>query len=306
MSESAETRSSADQSRLAADAEVCVIGLGNMGMAIARRLLASGFTVRGYDPVAGTRSALGAEGGQPMDDPRSCARGAAVLILLLPNSAIVEAALLRDGVLEAMDDGAYLLDMGSSDPLRTRALGAIAAERGIEYVDAPVSGGVVGADNGTLTIMVGSSEAQFAYLGPLLNPLATKVLHVGELGAGHALKALNNLLSATNMLVTSEAMLVGASFGLDERIMLEVLNHSSGRSFATELKFPRYVLSGTFDSGFSTHLMAKDALTASALARELGHEMRLGALSADLWRTAADSLPADADHTEIARWVSLP
>ena len=128
-------------------------------------------------------------------------------------------------------------------------------------------------------------------------------MHVGDVGAGHAVKALNNLLSATHLLVTSEAMAAAAAFGLDVPVVLDAINTSSGRSGSTENKWPNFIVPGTFDSGFALRLMLKDMRIALGLAESAGTESRLSAAAVELWAQAADDLPADADHTEIARWL---
>jgi 3-hydroxyisobutyrate dehydrogenase len=280
------------------------IGLGNMGDPMARRLAEAGYSLRLYDARPGAVAAAAETTGA---FAASCAAEAAqdadAVVLMLPNSDIVEAVVHRDGVLAALRPGALLIDMGSSEPFRTRELAAAAAERQVTVVDAPVSGGTRGAVAGTLTIMVGGTEAAAASIRPLLDVVGSKVVHVGPEGAGHALKALNNLLSATHLLVTSEAVLAGQAFGLDPAVMLEAINGSSGRSGSTEVKWPRFMLGRSFDSGFGLRLMLKDMRIAVGLGERTGTPGRLGAVAAELWGDAAELLPADADHTEIVRWL---
>ena len=192
--------------------------------------------------------------------------------------------------------------MSSSEPLRTRALAAELAARGVRLIDAPVSGGVAGARAGKLTIMAGGDPAALDTVQDVLG-LMGNVIRVGPVGAGHALKALNNLLSATHLLATAEAMLIGQRFGLEPALMLQVINGSSGRSGSTENKWPSFVLPGTFDSGFGLGLMVKDMQIATSLARQVGSPHQLGETATTLWAVAAAGLPPGADHTEIARWV---
>jgi 3-hydroxyisobutyrate dehydrogenase len=222
---------------------------------------------------------------------------------MLPTSAIVRAVLIDGGLLERLAPGTVIIDMGSSEPLVTRELAATASEHGIALIDAPVSGGVIGAKQGTLTIMVGGEESDIHAVKPLFDVLGGKLVHAGPVGAGHALKALNNLLSATSLLITSEAVAIGKRFGLDPTIMIDAINTSSGRSFSTELKFPRYVLTQSFDSGFGLRLMAKDMRIALNLGEALGVDAKLGARSTAVWEQAMAATAPDADHTEIARWV---
>jgi 3-hydroxyisobutyrate dehydrogenase len=228
---------------------------------------------------------------------------AAAVLLSLPSSAVVEEVLLAPGFAEAVQPGTVLVDMGSSRPSSSQMLGGRFETLRAGYVDAPVSGGVAGAEGGALTIMVGGPEWAVTAVRPALDVVGSKVLHVGDVGAGHALKALNNLLSATHLLATSEAMRIGESFGLNPEMMLTALNSSSGRSGSTEVKWPKYVLTGSYDSGFGLRLMLKDMQIAVELAAETGRSAALGQTAARLWDQAAQGMPADADHTEIVRWL---
>jgi len=279
------------------------IGLGNMGTPMSRRLVEAGFDVTGTDLSAENRSQLSSAGGTAVDSALEVSRVADVLILMLPNSSIVESVLESDGVAAALPPCAVVVDMSSSEPLRTRELASrLAYSNGPQLVDAPVSGGVGGAKKGTLTIMVGGELTTVQSLRPVLEILG-KVRHTGAVGSGHALKALNNLLSATHLLVTSEAMTVGQEFGLDPNTMLEVFNASSGRSGSTENKWPNFILPGSYDSGFGLALMLKDMKIAASLAQSLGRPSKLGAYATELWNDAAAELEATSDHTEIARWA---
>jgi 3-hydroxyisobutyrate dehydrogenase len=268
-----------------------------MGVPMAGRLLDAGYDVRGYDsaPQARERVAGAVE---------TLAEAAApTVVLMLPDSAAVRQVVVADGLFDALERGAVVIDMSSSQPTETQALAAEAERRGVQLVDAPVSGGVKGAVEGTLTIMAGGSEEQFARCRPLLEAIGGRVLHVGPVGAGHALKALNNLLSGTTLLASAEALLVGRRFGLDPQLMLETINVSTGRSYSTEYKLPEFVLTGTYDAGFALRLMAKDLRIAAGLAEATGTPLELGRLSTEMWERAAREVPAEADHTEIARWL---
>jgi len=278
--------------------EVAFVGLGRMGAPMALRLVAGGHRVRGHDLVA--RELAGV---LPAASAADAASGANAVVLMLPTSADVHWVAVENGVLEAMDARATLIDMSSSDPMATRELAEAAGARGIDLVDAPVSGGVPRATDGTLTIMAGGRKAAVERVRPLLEAMGSRVLHVGPVGAGHALKALNNLLSATHLLATAEAVAIGRRFGLDPKLMVEVINTSSGASVSTAVKFPNYILGETFDSGFGMGLMVKDVGIAVDLGEELGIPGTLAEQTLELWREAAAALPADADHTEIARWV---
>jgi 3-hydroxyisobutyrate dehydrogenase len=278
------------------------VGLGRMGRPMAGRLVAAGVDVRGYDAaprpeLAGTVTIV--------EKVTQVADGVPVVILMLPDSNVVEAVLHSGRLLDVLAPGTLLVDMGSSEPLRTRALAQEVAARGAVLVDAPVSGGVSGATAGTMTIMVGGPDDAVASLTPLLGILG-RPRHVGPVGAGHALKALNNLMSAAHLLASSEALLAGQRFGLNPAVMLDVVNGSSGRSGSTENKWPNYVLPGTFDAGFAIALMLKDIRIALGLAEATGTPSALSARTVELWAEAAAALGPDADHTEIVRWLRTP
>ena len=281
------------------------VGLGNMGEPMSARLGAAGFRVAAFDIDPGARERAARNAGvDEMPFLSEAAEGAEAVILILPNSSVVRQVVLDHGLLEAMEPAALLIDMSSSDASETRALAGPVGQRGIRFIDAPVSGGVVGAKDGTLTIMVGGAEADLADCRPVLDVLGKEVIHVGDLGAGHAVKALNNLLSATSLLASSEVLATAIEFGLDPEVVLEVVNRSSGKSWSTELKLPKYVLTDRFDSGFGMRLMLKDIQIAINLAREMGTPALLGEATVEYWAQAAGALGEDADHTEIAKWVA--
>lgn len=281
-------------------AQVCVVGLGNMGLPMAGRLRDAGFGVRAFDRAESAVRAARDAGLEVAADLAGALVGADVVLLMLPSSDVVEAILADPAVRPALRRGVTVIDMSSSDPVRTRTLAPVVAEMGATLIDAPVSGGVAGAVAGTLTIMAGGPDDTVAGIQPLLEVLGT-VRRTGPVGSGHALKALNNLLSAAHLLASSEAILAGQAFGLDPAVILEVLNTSSGRSFSTEYKWPRFILPESYDSGFALRLLVKDSAIAVELARSVGLPSRLGEAALALWQEAAELLPAQADHTEIAR-----
>jgi 3-hydroxyisobutyrate dehydrogenase len=277
---------------------VAIIGLGNMGGPMAARLVAAGHTVLGYD--VDPARAQGIEGVTPAESVETAGAGADVVVLMLPNSDVVDAvAATLTGV---MPEGAIVLDMSSSHPVRTRELAARLAADGHPLVDAPVSGGVSGAENGTLAIMVGGEPEAVASVMPVLEVLGNPRA-VGPVGAGHALKALNNLMSAAHLVVSAEALTAGERFGLDLATMLDVVNSGSGRSGSTEAKFPKFIVPGTYDSGFAMSLMVKDIGIGLDLIRDGGVDAGPSAAVVDAWRQAVATLEPNADHTEVARWV---
>lgn len=285
-------------------ATVGFVGLGHMGAPMTRRLAEAGVAVRGYDINADARTALtDLPLATAVDCVTDAARGADMVILMLPDSAAVEKVILDAGLLAAVRPQTLLIDMSSSEPTATRALAEQATKSGRILIDAPVSGGVRGAETGQLTIMVGGPEPVVRRARPVLEILGSRIVHAGPVGAGHAIKALNNLMSAIHLLGTSEAMLIGRAFGLDPTVMLDIVNGSTGRSWSTQTKWPDFVLNRSYASGFGLNLMVKDMRTALTLANRTGTPAHLSAAAVDLWTQAARTLSADADHTEIVRWL---
>ncbi len=262
-----------------------------MGQPMAANLAKEGFAVRSFD--------LNGTGSSP--SVRDAAAGAEVMITMLPDGEAVRKAVLE--ALPALDSGTVVVDMSSSDPAATRALGTVLAARGIELVDAPVSGAVPKAIDGTLTIMAGGNAATLKRITPLLEKMGDRVFHVGPLGAGHAVKALNNYLGAAGTLAGFEALLIARAYSLDPKPMLEAINASTGRNSATERKIPQQVLTGAFASGFRLALMVKDVGIAYRLARDLGIDAPYLREALKLWRDAERSLPADADHTRAYEYL---
>lgn len=286
---------------------VLFIGLGAMGTPMATALSEAGYPLllRDVDEArAGELAAgLGAEA-VSAGEFETAARRAHIVVLMLPDSQAVESVLLgEDGLLARLEPGATVVDMSSSRPSSTVGLAGRAQQAGVAYVDAPVSGGVARARDASLAVMVGATDEAFARVQPLLAAMGGDVRHVGGPGAGHAMKALNNLLSAIGLAAASEVLAVGRSFGLDAQVMLDVLNSSTGRNHATEVKMARFVLSRAFDSGFSLRLMVKDLRTALELAHETSTPVPLSAAALEEWTAAHRTLPAGADHTHVAAYI---
>ena len=268
-----------------------------MGVPMAAHLAAAGFDVSSFD-VKGTGSCRSVH---------DAARGAEALVTMLPDGAAVREAVLE--ALPALSRGALVIDMSSSDPFGTRALGAALEAAGIGMVDAPVSGAVAGARGATLAIMAGGRKLLFEKSLPVLKAMGDRIFHVGPLGAGHAVKALNNYLGAAGTLAGFEALLIARAFGLDPKPMLEAINASTGRNSTTERKIARDILTGAYASGFKLALMAKDVGIAAELARTLRVRTPFLQTTLRAWRQAQRRLAADADHSEIFKFqeeVSRP
>jgi 3-hydroxyisobutyrate dehydrogenase len=295
------------------------VGLGNMGFPMTERLVAAGYQVRGYDTSQAALDAFAGHGGTgsatPVSELNATGEGADAVILMLPDSDIVERVVLGrlvsepatagtgGGLLTSLAAGTTIIDMSSSDPARTRLLEQPVAAAGVTLIDAPVSGGVSGARAGTLTVMVGGPAAAVERFRPMLEAIGKRVVHAGDAGAGHAVKALNNLMSAAHLLASSEALIAGRRFGLDPAVMLEIINGSSGRSWSTQNKWPNFVLTGKYDAGFTVPLMVKDIRLALGIEHATGVPSAASEAVVAAWEEALAELPPDADHTAIARWV---
>ena len=258
-----------------------------MGAPMAANLARQGFDVQSFD----------VKGNGNCRSIRDAVRGAEAVITMLPDGVAVREAVLE--ALPAIPPGAIVVDMSSSDPFGTRALGLVLQSNGISFVDAPVSGAVVGARDATLAIMVGGEAAAFQTIRPVLEALGKSIFHVGPLGAGHAVKALNNYLGAAGTLAGFEALIIARAFGLDPEPMLKAINASTGRNSTTEKKIARDVLTNAWASGFKLALMTKDVGIAAALAKDLGLKTPFLKETLRAWREAKKLLPKDADHSEI-------
>lgn len=287
---------------------VAFVGLGAMGAPMARRLSAHGVRLRVHDLRADVVEALSAEtGATPAHSAADAGDGADLAITMLADDKVVRRVVLGDdaeGLADTLAPDGIVVDMSSSYPLATRELGAILAGRGIVLLDAPVSGGVRKAADGSLSIMLGGDDpAALDRAEPTLTTMG-RVFRTGPLGSGHATKALNNFVSAAGLAAACEAVLVGERFGLDPAVLVDVLNASTGRNNSTENKLHQFILNRDFGSGFALDLMAKDVGFANALADDLGCAMRTLPNLAALCRAAADALGPGTDHTAIFEYLA--
>ncbi|MCG7344086.1 NAD(P)-dependent oxidoreductase [Sporosarcina sp. ACRSL] len=282
--------------------KIGVIGLGNMGSRITQRFLEAGVEVGVYDINEQAMNEMVAAGAVAERTPAQLASNYPYVITLLPNAAIVtETVLGEDGLAEGMSPTSLLIEMSTSEPSSTKELHAILTSKGLRMIDAPVSGGVSKARNGTLTIMVGGEEVDFEEVEPLLRKIGENVMHVGAIGAGHTIKALNNMVSATTLAVTGEAIALGVKLGLDPNKMLSVINTSTGRSASSEVKFPGQILNRKFDSGFSLDLMVKDLTIANQIAESENVSLDIAAANLQVWKQAQKE--KFADHTMIVKHI---
>jgi 3-hydroxyisobutyrate dehydrogenase len=238
-----------------------------MGGRITRRIVAAGRPVLGFDVDQARAAEAGAE---PASSPAGVAEASDVVLLSLPDSPVVERVVLgEDGILGAARTGLVVADLSTSAPSSTVELHRLLAERGTELVDAGISGGAAAAEAGTLTIMAGGSQAALDSIRPVLETFSARVYHMGESGAGHTAKLLNNFLNGISLAATAEVMVAARKAGLELHTFLDVLNSSSGVNFATLNRFPRIVHGDYLEGGLTGNLMLKDIRLYADLVREL-------------------------------------
>lgn len=277
------------------------VGIGRMGWPMAARLVDAGYDVAVCDVTPGRADDFAARiGGTAAQTPGDAAREADVVITMLPSSAHVR--MVVEEMLAVLRNGTILIEMSSGEPGVTRQIAGTLEDRGVRLVDAPVSGGVSRAETGDLSIMTGGDPEFLSAVDPLLHAMGSSVTHIGGIGAGQAMKALNNLVSAGGFLIGIEALLVGQRFGLDPAQMVDVLNASTGMNNSTQRKFRQFVLSRSFDSGFSLDLMVKDLSIALGVARETDTAVPFAALCREMWSSARGILGEGQDHTALARF----
>jgi len=285
--------------------KVGFIGLGAMGQPMSRRLLEAGYRLVVHDLRREAVEALVSKGAEAASSARDVAEKCRQVITIVPNSDAVEQVVFGPrGLLEGARAGDILIEMTSAYPPSTLKVHQALSAKGIKMIDAPVSGGVVGAEAGTLSIMVGGEEATFEACRPILSVLGKNLFYIGGIGSGHTLKAINNFLSATTMAATSEALILADKLGLSPQRVIEVLQVSTGRSYATELKFPKFVLPRTFNSGFALDLMYKDIDTVTRMAKEYKVPMFLANLVQQLFGYALSRGGGKKeDHTVIFSYL---
>ena len=281
------------------------IGLGVMGAPMAGHLARAGHSLTLLDANADTARDLAATlGAKAVATPAEVAARSDIVITMLPNGSVVQqVALGEQGLLQALRPGALLLDTSSSEPWLTQATGAALAAVGVTMVDAPVSGAAWGAAEANLVFMVGGDAADLARVRPLLDLMGRAVFHLGGLGSGHAMKCLNNLITAMTFSATAEGLVIGKRYGLDPAAMVDVLNESTGMSWISQNHIAQRVLSRSFDDPFKLELMLKDVAIANTLARETGSSVPIAGLGQQLWQAATRAAGPGASVSELVRWV---
>lgn len=285
------------------------VGIGRMGQPMATRLLAAGHRLIACDTQGQALSAIAAKGAETAASPAEVASRADIVMASLPTPDIVrEVALGARGVASGTQARVFV-DLSTTGPQMAKRIAAGLAQRNIRAIDAPVSGGVAGAQKGRLAVMVSGPKPECDALAPVLATIG-RVFHVGaEPGMGQMMKLINNLLSATALAATSEAAVLGVKAGLDPAVMIEVINAGSGRSTASEDKFPRAILPRTFNQGFALGLMAKDVSLCIAEADALQVPMWIGNAVKQLWLYGLGQGGAEQDFTalitHIEKWSDV-
>jgi 3-hydroxyisobutyrate dehydrogenase-like beta-hydroxyacid dehydrogenase len=279
------------------------IGIGRMGAHMAGRLLAADYSLTVFDTSESAVNELAAEGAQAAQSVADLCSCTKTVFLSLPTPEIVEAVCVADGGVRDGSSVKHVIDCSTTGPQVARRVAAELGNTGIEYLDAPVSGGIKGAREGTLAIMVSGSQPIYDLVAPALANLG-KLFYVGaSAGQGQVMKLANNLLAAAAIVLSSEALAMGVKAGLKPSQMCDIINAGSGRNSATEDKFPRSVIPRTFDFGFATGLSHKDVRLCLQEADNLGVPMIAGAAILQMLTVTKAKFGADSDFTSIARVV---
>lgn len=275
------------------------LGLGSIGYPMARRIAEAGFELAVWNRTTARSEELArVASAHVASTPADAASGASVVITCLPTSGEVEAvAFGTDGLASAMAGGSVLVDCTSGDPQASRSIAARLAARGIDFLDAPVSGGVVGAEAGKLTVMCGGDAAVLERARPVLQAFGAKLILCGPTGAGHAIKALSNALLAIHLWSTGEVLVAAAKAGVAPSIALDVINGSAGRSNSSENLIPQRVLTREFPRTFRLALLDKDVRIAESVAHEAGTPAQFIELAHLLFERAHAELGSEVDHT---------
>ena len=282
------------------------VGLGVMGLPMARHLASAGYPLTAYDidSAAQERLQRTSPGVSLVSSPREVAESSEIVVTMLPHGRAVESVVLgKKGLIEGFRGGSLLLDTSSSEPWYTRKTAQRLKDVGVDMVDAPVSGAEIGALNAELIFMVGGEPQAVERAMPLMEVLGERVFHLGPIGSGHAMKSINNLITAGTFLATAEGLAIGAKYGLEPAAMTGVLNASTGMSWISRTHIVRRILSRKFDDPFRFDLMMKDIDIALQLASDLGLSMPLSKANQEQWHQSQGEIPAGSSVSELVRRV---
>ena len=276
------------------------IGLGNMGRPLADRLIKN-YQLYAFDLNKNNLQYFTNKGAEACSSPSEVASHVKHIFLCLPTSKIVEEVVNGDnGLAFSAKKGTYIIDMTTGEPETTRKISNTLREQEINFIDAPVSGGPKGANQGNIAVMVGGTESQFEEIKPIMDDISSNIFYAGKIGSGHSIKAGNNLLNLICRMATFEVISLLVKDGVDPKKAVEIIQKSSGRNYATEITLPDNILSGKMIQGFSTGLMKKDAGVATRIANLNQIEIPLGKLSQKLLQNTIDEFGEDADMSNVA------
>ena len=287
------------------------IGLGVMGAPMATHLAKAGHHLWLHDAqtdlALNLATAIGPQA-VALEDPRAVGAHSDIVFTMLPHGQVVQSVALGldqpgFGLINGLKAGGLLVDTSSCEPWLTRQTAQALAERGIGMIDAPVSGAQWGAQAAELVFMVGGASADLARVRPLLDVMGKSVFHLGEVGCGHAMKAINNCITAITLMNTTEGLLAGQRYGLDPAVMVDVLNASTGGSWVAQTHFHQRVFNRAFDDPFKLALMVKDMGIAMQLAEQTQTPAPVWAVAQALWQQAQSSASDQASVSELVRWM---
>ncbi len=286
--------------------KIAFIGLGKMGTPIAINLIKSNFKLSGFDINKKNIKKFKKKGGITFLTLRETIYNSDIIITMLPNGKIVKKVLFgKEKNITYAKKGALIIDMSSSNPMETQKLGKDLKNLGFNLVDAPVSGGVKRAENATISVMIGGLKKDKLVAKNILKNIGKSVFDIGSLGTAHAMKALNNYVSACGLVAACEAVIVGTKFGIKDQTIIDVLNTSTGKNNSTETKIKQFIISKKFSSGFNLSLMSKDLLTAKYLAQGLNLSVLGIKNAASLWKKVSKLKEFNnADHTKIFKYLN--
>ena len=276
------------------------IGLGNMGKPLAERLLKK-YQLYVYDLDTKNLKYFLDKGAVACSNPSDLARNTSRIFLCLPTSIVVEKVIYGEsGLLETASKGSFIIDMTTGEPEISRKISKALQSKEINFIDAPVSGGPKGANQGNIAIMVGGTKTQFSTIKPIMDDISSNIFYAGEVGSGHSIKAGNNLLNLICRMATFEVISMLVKDGVSPETAVNIIQKSSGRNYATEITLPDNIISGKMFQGFSTGLMKKDAGVATKIAISNKVEIPLGKLSQELLKNTIDEFGENADMSNVA------
>ena len=263
------------------------IGIGNMGKPMSTNLLKAGYELIVFDIRKEAMEEPIRLGAKAASNPNDVAKLSDIVITSLPTPEILEEVVLgRNGVLDGARSGCVLIDTGTVSPSTIKKIASLAKDRGVQVLDAPVSGGVAGAIAGTLTVMVGGDKDVYERCLGILRVIGKNIYHVGDVGSGDTVKLVNNLMSLTNVVTLSEGMILGVKAGVNPETLYNVIKVSTGSSYALEVKLPNLISKGRFEAGFAIDLACKDLGLAIALGRELGAPLFVTSIAQQVYELA--------------------